>query len=216
MLHASGAVGPSGRAHVFVGENGHGQEHPCDGDGDAAGLVPARRRRRACDHRRSGPVPRRPWLRGCAPAAGLGERCPPRGDRRPTDGYVATTSDASAQSGDAAIPLARAAVPIAALYDVVRSPDSTLDDAPLGFQAALIEINRHVHHGPLVTREQIATDFERVSALVAAVDVRRLSMPDGLKHLGDTADLLRAREGQNDVRCRLAHAQPTNGGVTVS
>jgi hypothetical protein len=191
MLHASGAVGPSGRAHLLLGPTGTGKSTLAtalaahgwplldddgirvvdleDGPRAVPGYAGVRLLPDSADSVLAGVAAERPMSAGH-----------PK-HRYPVDGGGMT--------------MAAGPVPIAAVYVMERSeaPDPAVETVGLGAAVgALAEHGFHLAGEPeAVTRQA----FEKTTALAAAVPVRRLRCPEGL----DTLDAMAAFLGRLDA-----------------
>jgi hypothetical protein len=183
MLHAAGAVGPRGRAHVFVGLGGTGKSTLAtalaaagwallDDDGirvvDGLKAVPGYAEVRLLPDAVEALVPS--LMPGRPMAAGLAKR------RFRVDGGC--------------LRMAGRPTAIAAVYLLEPSEVAEPSVRRIGFGEAtgmLAEHGFHLADEPEAISRQA---FERASALAAAVPVWRLSYPPGLDRLGQTRALL--------------------------
>jgi hypothetical protein len=186
MLHAAGAVGPSGRAHVFLGPTGTGKSTLAtamaaagwpllDDDGlrvvatDGVWcVVPGYAGVRLLPDSAEAVVPLLPP--GRPMAKGHDKR------RYAVDGTTLT--------------MANGPVPIGVVYVLERVDAHTPDTSPLGFGdrlTALVEHGFHLADEPAAITRQA---FERAAAVAADADVRRLGVPLGLESLAATVALL--------------------------
>ena len=186
MLHGAGAVGPSGRAHVFVGESGAGKSTLAAAmavrgwallDDDGIRVI-----------ERDGVVLAIPGYAGVrlwpdSAASILPDAVPGRPMSRAVskrrfavDGTHMTMADGPA--------------PIAGVYVVERVDTTTPSVTPLGFTDALTTL---VEHGFHLADEPAAITrpaFERAAALAASIPVFRLRHPDGLTRLASAQTLI--------------------------
>ncbi len=186
MLHGAGAVGPSGRAHVFVGESGAGKSTLAAGMAVLGWALLDDDGIRVID--RDGVAMAVPGYAGIrlwpdSAASILADAVPGRpmsrdmAKRRFTvDGTHMTMADGPA--------------PIAGVY-IVERVDATESAATiLGFTEALTTLVEHGFHladePAAITRQA----FERASALAANVPVLRLRHPDGLTRLASAQALM--------------------------
>jgi hypothetical protein len=191
MLHAAGAVGPSGRAHLFLGKTGAGKSTIAaglctqgwallDDDGirvvelDSASLaVPG-----TSDVR---------LLPDSAAALLLG--APP--GRPMTDGHPKRRFAVEGRQ----LRMAATRAPVAGVYLLERSDSSVPSVERVGLADAVSTITEHGFHmadePSAITRHA----FERASALAAAAPVWRLCQRDGLEHLDASYTLLNELDG---------------------
>lgn len=190
MLHAAGAVGPSGRAHVFLGPTGAGKSTLAtamaatgwpllDDDGirviehDGAphalpGYAGVRLLPDSAAAVLPGVTPGRPMQRGHAKR------------RFAVDGHTLTIADGPA--------------PIAAIYELQRTKDREPSLTRLALAEALTAIVTQTFHfadePAAITRKA----FEQAAALATAVPVWRLHHPEGLERLAATQALIARRD----------------------
>lgn len=186
MLHAAGAVGPSGRAHLFLGPTGAGKSTLATAlaaggwpllDDDGIHVV---------EH--AGVPYAQPGYAGvrllpdsaAAVLTGVPAGRPmARGhDKRrfAVDGEHLTMNPGPA--------------PIAAIYALQRTDDSTASLERIGLAAALTAIVGQTFHFADEPQAITRKAFEQASALAIAVPVWRLHNPSGLHRLGDTKALI--------------------------
>ena len=201
MLHASGAVGPSGRAHLFLGKAAAGKSTIVtrlalgrwallDDDGvrvAAAGDGTFRAFPGTADVRLLPDIADR-LLAGVPPGARTSA-----GSTKRRYGAVA-----------GALGVATRPAPVAALYVLDRDSDQPPSLEPLGFAEALTSIARHGFHVAEDPTDIARLAFERGAGLAAAVPVRRLAWPSGMSSLGATVELIEAldkdpRNGSEEV-----------------
>jgi hypothetical protein len=193
MLHAAGAIGPSGRAHLILGRTGAGKSTT------AAGLVSAGWALLDDDGIRivetdDGPLAM-PGTGGIrlqpASAAVLLPDAPP--GRPMAKGHP--KSRFPAENGG--FPVARAPAHVAGVYLLQRTEVGEPRVEPLGLAGAVTTI---VEHGFNMAEEPVAIArqaFERATALAAAAPVQRLLHPSGLDRLGETLELLARLDEQH-------------------
>jgi hypothetical protein len=194
MLHAAGAVGPGGRAHLFLGETGAGKSTivtalAADGwsllDDDGIRVIETDRGLRALPGTagvRLLPDVATALVSDLNPGRPIASGHPKR--RFAADGRR--------------LRLAVDPAPIAALYLLERSRIPKPSVERLGFASALSTITEHGFH--LADEPQAITRqaFERASALAAAAPVWRMSSPAGLDELATATALLARLDRGND------------------
>ena len=186
MLHAAGAIGPSGRAHLVLGKTGAGKSTTVAGlasagwtllDDDGIRIVEAN----------DGPV--------AMPGTG-GIRLDPVSvnfllpDVPPGRPMARGHPKSRFPAENGGFPLARAPAQIAGVYLLERTGVRKPRVESLGLAGAVTAI---VEHGFNVAEEPVAIArraFERATVLAAAAPVRRLLHPSGLDRLHETIDLL--------------------------
>lgn len=192
MLHASAAVGPGGRAQVFVGPAGAGKSTLAVALGVAGwDLV------NDDGVRVTQASPQAAW---CAVPGYADVRLLPDAARHvvPTlasAGPMAKGSDKHRYPVDGSVlHMAESPAPIAAINVLVRAEVAEPHVETLGLAEAVTVIAEHAFHlapePELITRQA----FEKASALAGSVAVRRLVIPDDLEHLGQVAAFLSALE----------------------
>ena len=187
MLHAAGAVGPSGRAHLFLGPTGTGKSTLATAlaaagwpllDDDGVRLV-------AVDD---------VW---CAVPGYAGVRLLPDSAEAvvpllPAGRPMAKGHDKHRYAVDGTtLTMATGPAPIGAVYVLERTDTPTAHTSTLGFGdrlTALVEHGFHLADEPAAITRQA---FERAAAVAAEADVRRLLVPSGLESLAATIALLR-------------------------
>jgi len=195
MLHAAGAVGPSGRAHVFLGPTGAGKSTLATAmaaaswpllDDDGIRVI----ERDGVPHALPGYAGVR--LLPDSAAAVLPDVAPGRPMQRghtkrrfAVDGHTLTIANGPA--------------PIAAIYEMQRTDAREPSLTRLGLAEALTAIVEQTFHfvdEPAATTRKA---FEQATALATAVPVWRLHHPEGLERLTATQALLARRDaGQHD------------------
>lgn len=190
MLHAAGAVGPSGRAHVFLGPTGAGKSTLATAlaaagwpllDDDGIRVI----ERDGAPHAMPGYAGVR--LLPDSAAAVLPDVTPGRPMQRGHD------KRRFAVDGHTLM-LAEEPAPIAAIYELQRTDDREPSLTRLGLAAALTAIVEQTFHfsdePAAITRKA----FEQASALATAVPVWRLHHPEGLERLAATRALIARRD----------------------
>jgi hypothetical protein len=191
MLHAAGAVGPSGRAHLFLGETGAGKSTIVTGlvaagwsllDDDGIRVA----------HTDSG-------LRALPGSAGV--RLLPDAaaalvpDVRPGRPIAAGHAKRRFAADGRRLRMAVDAAPIAGVYLLARVETSQPSVERFGFARALSTITEHGFHLADEPASIARHAFERASALAAAVPVWCLFLPAGLDDLAATNALLAKFDG---------------------
>lgn len=184
MLHAAGAVGPSGRAHLFLGDTGAGKSTLAtalatrgwpllDDDGirvtGSDGALVA--------------VPGTPNVRLLPDAASVVLPAAPPG--------LPLSHDSPKRRFDAdgrQLCLAAEPAPIAGVYLLQRPGTASMQRLDLA--DALAAIAAHGFHFAAEPTEITRQVFERASALAAATPVWRLLHPEGLENLDATVALV--------------------------
>lgn len=191
MLHAAGAVGPSGRAHLFLGATGAGKSTIVGAliangwallDDDGIRVTGAGNGFRAMP----GTADVR-LLPDSAAAVLPGVR--------PGRPMSAGHSKRRYAVGEAKLHMATDSAPIGGTYLLEPSSGTTSAAERLGFAEALDAIIEHAFHisgePSAITRQA----FERASAFAAVTPARRLRYPHGLDHLGATHELITELDG---------------------
>ena len=182
MLHGAGAVGPSGRAHLFLGPSGTGKSTLAtalaaagwpllDDDGirvieidNLWSAVPGYAGVRLLPDSAKTVVPHlaaeRPMARGH----------PKR--RYEVDGTTLRMSDKP--------------VPIAHIYVVERTQELTPSISPLGFADAITALSEHAFHLADEPSAITRLAFERASAVAGNVTIHTLRTPTGLHRIDQT------------------------------
>jgi hypothetical protein len=186
MLHAAGAVGPSGHAHLLLGKTGAGKSTTVVSlvaagwellDDDGIRIVETEKAVVA--------VPGAPSIRLLPPSAKAFlpnvPSGPPIASENPKRHFHADHGG---------FRIARAAAPVGCVYLLQRTETEGPRVEPLGLADAM---NTIVEHGYHVTDEPAGIArhaFNRATALAAAAPVWRLLQPSGLDRVDRTVDLL--------------------------
>jgi hypothetical protein len=186
MLHGSGVVGPSGRAHLFLGATGTGKSTlAATLAAEGWPLLDDDGIRVASD---AGDLLAMPGYAGIRLLADAAAHVLPGARGRP---MTRTHHKLRFARVDHALPLSTDPVPIAAVYLLQRTDVVEPSVVEMPAVRALQAVTSHAFHlAPdvaLITRQA----FEHGSRLVSSVPVRVLRQPAGLEHLGRTEHLLR-------------------------
>ena len=190
MLHAAGAVGPSGRAHVFLGPTGAGKSTLATAMAASGWLLLDDDGIRVIEL--AGAPYAIPGYAGVrllpdAAAAVLPDVTPGRPMQRghdkrrfAVDGHRLTIADGPA--------------PIAAIYALQRTDDPQPSLTRLGLGEALAAIVQQTFHFAEEPAAITRKAFEQASALAIAVPVWRLHHPEGLQRLATSQALIARRD----------------------
>ena len=186
MLHAAGAVGPSGRAHVLLGKTGAGKSTIVAAlvasgwpmlDDDGIRVTDADDEFRA--------IPGTAGVR-LLPDSATAVLPNVQPGRPVSDGNPKRRFTIDGQR----LRMAAKPAPIAGLYLLESSDTPEPSVERLGFADALSTITEHGFHLADEPASITRNAFERASALAAATPVWRLSFPAGLARLGSTLALI--------------------------
>jgi hypothetical protein len=204
MLHAAGAVGPSGRAHLLLGTTGTGKSTlatalAADGwpllDDDGIRAINTEEGPRA--------VPGYAGVRllpDSAEAVLAGVRSErPMQAGHPKHRYPVDGRRLSMAAGPA---------PIAAVYVMERAEIAEPAVEPLGLGDAVGALTRHGFHIAGEPEDVTRQAFENAAELAASVPVKRLSCPAGLERLATTIALLDSLDAGGDLDASDAKAHP--------
>jgi hypothetical protein len=190
ILHAAGAVAPSGRAHLFVGHTGAGKSTlatalACEGwgllDDDAVRVT----------HRHGRPL---------AVPGYAGVRLLPDAVRALVPGLTPGRPIAADHPkvrfavDDSQLQMATEAAPIAAIY-VLRRDSHGVGVSELPYHVGLATITEHAFHMSSNPRELSRQAFLQTADLAAQVPVRSLRVPFGLDQLGAVGSHLEQLDG---------------------
>jgi hypothetical protein len=191
MLHAAGAVGPSGDAHVLLGETGAGKSTLAamlaaqgwgllDDDGVRVTAVDGR------FHAVPGYATVRLMPAAAAAVLGCGATGRPIGKGRDKRSYLLDGHGLRLAGGPA---------PIRGIYLIRRSEGPAPEIERRGVGDALGAIVEHAFHLAADPKDLTRLAFERASALATAVPFHVLRHLEGFDHLARTVSLLEELDG---------------------
>jgi hypothetical protein len=187
VLHASGAIGPSGLAHLFVGSTGLGKSTLATALGRKGwALIDDDIVRVQLGPRGAWALPGYPGVRLLPDAAASvlppGAAGTPMARDHPKRRYA--TSKAVLRN-------ARRASRIANVFVLERTQSTTASTSAITFGESVAELTRNslFLHDPPDAITRVA--FERVTELLGSVSSARLHHPEGLANLASTIELLR-------------------------
>lgn len=193
MLHAAAAVGPSGRAHVFVGETGAGKSTLAAAlashgwpllDDDGIRLTTTGQDLRA--------VPGAPSVRLLPDAATT--ILPDAGPGTPlAAGHPKRRFDLTASH-----PIADAPAPVGGVYLLEARTGSRASLERIGLAEIVRTVARHGFHIAAEPTDITRRTFEHATALAEAAPVWRLLRPDAIDDLPGTLHLLEEHDARLD------------------